>query len=247
MNRSNYVATSLVFACAAMLLHARSAAAQDSALQFRDGLVTLVARDATVASILDRWAQIGGTTVVNGQTIKGVPVTLQLVDVPERTALAILLRDVGGYILAERPEGLRGVSTIDRILVLPPSAAPIRNPPSQPVIQATFPLERPQISELEAAGDGQTERNDVVVPEPAGLPRTGWPEPGTASSARPGSIGASPMSVGVTNGGARPGEVTTPPPALYRPGATPAVRPGEITAPQPPSRTSPGPPPPEPE
>src|SRR3954470_13527403 len=99
MNRSKVLRTStLLMACA--LFDASTAAAQDFILHFRDGLVTLVAREVTVPTILNWWGRIGSATVVNGEKVEGPPIPLQLVDVPESEALAILLRNVGGYILA---------------------------------------------------------------------------------------------------------------------------------------------------
>jgi hypothetical protein len=50
-------------------------------------------------------------------------VSLQLVDVPEQTAIATLLRDVDGYILGRRSESATGIREIDRIVILPVAPA----------------------------------------------------------------------------------------------------------------------------
>ena len=47
--------------------------------------------------ILTEWARIGGTKVVGGEKMTGAPLTLKLVNVPERQALDIILRNVAGY------------------------------------------------------------------------------------------------------------------------------------------------------
>ena len=229
MNSSNPFQTPALLMTCALLLNAGTAAAQDFALQFRDGLVTLVVREVSVPRILDRWARIGGTRIVNGEAIQVAPVTLQLVDVPEREALAILLRDVGGYIMAERHDDAQGASVIDRILVLPRRAVPIRNLPPQPMAAPTVLSEGPEVSEPQPAGPDQTAEGAVAPPAPQGN--------GNGN----GNWGSASMPIGAGTGSARPGELTTVPPAVYRPGPAPALRPGEIPAPVAPSRTSPGP------
>lgn len=104
-----------------------AAAQQTMALQFSGGQVTLNAQNVPVRAILAEWARLGGATIVNGERVAGPPVTLELTGVPERQALDIVLRSVAGYIVAPRRAGSPGLSTFDRIVILPTSAAP-RNP-----------------------------------------------------------------------------------------------------------------------
>ena len=217
MSRSKTVGASLLLSACTLLLNARPAGAQEFTLHFRDGLVTLVARDVTVPTILTWWARLGNVTVVNGDKIDSTPVTLQLVDVPEREALAVLLRNVGGYILAARHEGdLQGVSVFDRILVLKPSDGPLRNQPPQVVAQFT-PSQASQ-QNLEAPGVANESAEPMVLSSPPSSP---------APAAAPfvfqgnGNRGPAGSPVGTSSGTARPGEMTVPPP---------------------PTRTSPGPP-----
>lgn len=105
-----------------------NAAAGELKLSMKDGLVTLVAQDVPLSMIMAEWAKIGQTRVVNGEKIL-TPVTLQLVDVPERKALDIVLRSASGYMLAERPAPLANASVFDRILILPTSRPPANTGP----------------------------------------------------------------------------------------------------------------------
>ena len=101
---------------------AAPAAAQSAVnLEFKDGRVKLVTENAPVSAILAEWAKRGRTTIVNGERIPGAPTTLQLVDVPEREALEIVLRGASGYMVAERETAVAGTSAFDRIYVLPTS------------------------------------------------------------------------------------------------------------------------------
>jgi type II secretory pathway component HofQ len=65
------------------------------------GMVTLVAKDVPLSTIMAEWAKVGKTSILNGDKIF-TPVTLQLENVPEKQALDILLRGAAGYMLAER-------------------------------------------------------------------------------------------------------------------------------------------------
>jgi hypothetical protein len=111
--------------------------ASDLQLTFADGRVTLVADDVTAREILQRWAEIGESQVVNAERLGGPPLTLRLDQVPERDALGILLRSAAGYVVAPRPEGKAGTSRFDRILVLAVSTAP---PASRPSVTSPAPV-----------------------------------------------------------------------------------------------------------
>jgi hypothetical protein len=121
-----------------VLAGGRSANGQDLRLQFHAGLVDLSAQAVTVAEILDRWSQMGGTTVVNGDQIQSGPMTIDLVDAPEREALSVILRGVPGYLLAEGADPDPARSVIGRIVVLAarttPRAAPAVVPSSAPEV-----------------------------------------------------------------------------------------------------------------
>ena len=93
-------------------------------LTMENGHVTLIAQDVPLRTILQEWARIGQTKIINGEKLAGGPVTLQLVNKSEREVLDILLRSAAGYMAAARPEGTPGPSAYDRITILASSRAP---------------------------------------------------------------------------------------------------------------------------
>jgi hypothetical protein len=130
-----------------VLLTAAGPARADIRLSMHDGLVTLVAKDATVRQILAEWAKVGQTKIVNAEQIAGAPVSIELSGVPEKQALDILLRSVNGYLAAPRPTITPNTSRFDRILVLPAAAQPrsmsssAPSPPPLPQPQSRFQLQ----------------------------------------------------------------------------------------------------------
>lgn len=106
----------------------RETAAQSLSFEIVGGAVTLRARDVTIDEILARWSEKTGLTVVsqNGHG-SDIPVTMQISAVPEREALALVLRGLSGYIMGERRDPETGVVRIDRLVILPDSAAKIEN------------------------------------------------------------------------------------------------------------------------
>ena len=121
----------LCLALPAVFAFPAAASAGELKLSIKDGLVTLVAQDVPLSMVMAEWAKIGQTRVVNGEKIL-TPVTLQLVDVPERRALDIILRSASGYMLAERTAPVANASAFDRILILPTSRPPANSPVSTP-------------------------------------------------------------------------------------------------------------------
>jgi hypothetical protein len=118
---------------AAVLLLAGSTAHAEVRVTLHDGLVTVVAKDATVSQILTEWARVGKTTIVNVERIPGGPISVELTDLPEEQALEVLLRSVSGYMAAPRAAVAANLSRLDRVVVLPTSVAP-KGPvaPAQP-------------------------------------------------------------------------------------------------------------------
>lgn len=88
-------------------------------LSFSNGLVTIVATDATPRQILGEWARQGHVRVTNLDRLAGGPITMQMTDVPEAQALETLLRGTAGYVAAPRVEGLVAASSYDRIMLMP--------------------------------------------------------------------------------------------------------------------------------
>lgn len=112
-------------ALAALTLGISSVAAAGTVkVSIHDGRVTVVAEDAPLRQILDEWARVGQTRMVNADKVFGPAVTLQLVDVPEREALDTLLRSVSGYIAAPRSVAIANASMYDRITIMPTSHTP---------------------------------------------------------------------------------------------------------------------------
>jgi hypothetical protein len=128
---------------------ATAATAGELSVKIANGRATVIAKDVPVRQILAEWARVGDTRIMNAERIVGGPITLELVDVPEKEALDILLRTVAGYITAPRPANMAGASQFDRVIVMPTSRAPVASasatpaafgrPAVQPVIQQPPP------------------------------------------------------------------------------------------------------------
>jgi hypothetical protein len=222
-----------LFGCvvvAALIAGSASAAvAGELKLTLANGRATLIAQDVPLRQILDEWARVGKTTIVNGDKLMGPPLTLQLVDRPEREVLDLLLRSASGYIVAQRQVSLAGASQFDRVMILPVSRGPVgvaSTPPPQfnrpnpnvqpmpmPVVDDDDPVEPPQI-----VPPGMGPQN-----QPAAMPSfpspTGQQAPITAP--RPGILPAPPA--GQPNPYGPPGAPVPPggpvPPPFVRPGA----------------------------
>lgn len=155
---------SLATLCLLPLL-SRSATAQSLSLRLDDGAVTLHAANVTVDEILARWSKTTGLTVVsqNGHG-SDIPVTLDLSGVPERDALRLVLRDLSGYIMGEKRDPLTGAVRIDRLVILPDSAArapevepPLKRRAAAPPVPADVSNDVPH--ELAPTFDVQIETN----------------------------------------------------------------------------------------
>jgi hypothetical protein len=231
----------LAFSLALIGCAALVRAQQPLRLQIAGGRVTLHAQNVPVRTILAEWARLGGATVINGDRVAGLPLTLELEGVPEREALDIILRGVSGYMLAAREPGGAGASMFDRIMILPTSAAP-RNPPASPA--PTFsnapngivrPIQpRPPIADQEPDDTGAPGDNDgipiprpVVIqrptPNPVGTPAFPPPPINTSDdtpeqTTPPGVVVTPTNPFGVPPGSSlRPGVVTPAPPAQVPP------------------------------
>jgi hypothetical protein len=116
-----------------LLAAAVPARAGEVKVSFSNGLVTIVATDASPRQILGEWARLGQVRITNLDRLAGGPVTLQLTDVTEAQALETLLRGTAGYVAAPRAEVVAANSRYDRILLLPGVA------PALSIITATAP------------------------------------------------------------------------------------------------------------
>ena len=123
---------------------ASPAVAGELTVTMSNGRVSIIAHDVPVRQILAEWARIGNTRMINSEKLGGGPVTLQLVDVPEKEALDILLRSAAGYMTAPRPTGVVGASLYDRVIILPTSRAVTATVSAPP---AAFGVNRPAFNQ----------------------------------------------------------------------------------------------------
>lgn len=100
------------------------ASAGELKLTMQDGRVTIIADNVPLRQILQEWARIGHTQIVNADKMNGPAITLQLVDAAERDALDVLLRSASGYIAAPRPVPDATLAFYDRVTIMPTSRAP---------------------------------------------------------------------------------------------------------------------------
>ena len=230
-----------VFLFAGLLVFGVSTyASADVQVAMQGGHITLIAKDATVRQILAEWARVGQTRIVNAERIPGGPLTLELVNVPERQALEVLLRSVSGYLAAQRASTAgANTSMFDRIIIMPTSVQPapvVPNSPPPAFAQPTLVQEQPAPSETDdnsgppnQAPTPQYRRPAFVFPpaqginggqapeQPAPVPAETQPTPAPSPFAPyPGA----PTTVGAPAGVAAPGMVvpSPQPPAGVPPG-----------------------------
>ncbi|HXG56412.1 MAG TPA: hypothetical protein VNJ03_13630 [Vicinamibacterales bacterium] len=182
------------------------AAAGDLKLSIANGLVTIQADQVPVSRILSEWARVGQTRIVNGEQLM-MTVSLQLVDMPERKALDIVLRSASGYMAAERQFGVAGVSAFDRIMILPFSKGPVN---AAPVAAAPppFNMPRPMMPQPEADEDTPIQPPGVGGPAqpPGAMPSLpGMPQQGPGMPQQPQQVPGQPQ---------RPGPQTLPRPGM---------------------------------
>ncbi len=103
---------------------AQSAFAGELKLTMQGGRVTILADRVPLRQILQEWARVGQTTIINADKMTGPAITLQLVDASERDALDILLRSASGYIAAPRPVPVTNAAFYDRVTIMATSRAP---------------------------------------------------------------------------------------------------------------------------
>ena len=208
----------IVTVFAATLAFGVAPARADVRVSMRDGRVTVVAKDATLRQILAEWARVGQARIVNGDQVAGGPMTIELTDVPERQALDILMRSVGGYLAAPRPTSLPNASFFDRIVVLPTAA------PRSTSSAAPAPLPQPRFQPTPVDDDGaaafQRAQFASPTPQPAGAAPAAAPQltptpfqPGPPMQSVPGPGPATPPGASSTTpiGSSRPGVIAAPP------------------------------------
>jgi hypothetical protein len=190
-----------------------------SCVSLHDGLVSVTARNATLREILEAWARVGDTVIVNADRATTASLTLDLVDVPEEEALALLLRSMSGYLAVPRSDGRADASHFARIVILPTSAAkqgvavrPASMVPTSPSTPSTPPVSVPNEVVRLIGADGLPVEDDQqqVARRPTPLafaqsdpsPPVVFPRPGAAAPQQ-----ASPASPSAVSGSAVPGMV----------------------------------------
>jgi hypothetical protein len=194
-------------------------------LTMQDGRVTLIADNVPLRQILQEWARIGQTQVVNADKLTSPAITLQIINAPERDVLDILLRSAAGYIAAPRPTVIANAALYDRVTIMatsrPPAATAANTPaptfqrPPMPVddgdepINVTMPPAQPQ--------NPVTMQFPGMMPNgmPAGIPNPNMPttatQPGPLTSPRPGALPQPAMPLVMPNP-YQPGQIIRPNP-----------------------------------
>ena len=108
----------LTLLIAAAVLAASPAAGQTADVSFAAGRVTITAHETPLAVILGAWERHGGSQFVGAGRLPVQPVSVQLVDVPEREALRVLLRSAAGYVALPKAATPAGASAYDRVLIM---------------------------------------------------------------------------------------------------------------------------------
>ena len=113
---------------------ATPASAGELKLTMQDGRVTIMADNVPMRQILQEWARVGQTTILNADKLPNSIVTLQLVNATEREALDVLLRSANGYIAAPRAMQVANAASFDRITIfVSTKAAPVQSASSAQV------------------------------------------------------------------------------------------------------------------
>ena len=219
---------------------AAPAAAGELTVKIGDGRATVIAKDVPLRDILAEWARVGNTRLVNAEKLLGGPISLELVDMPEKEVLDILLRSAAGYMTGPRPAGVPGASLYDRVMILATSRPP---PTTYTPAPSPFPrtMQAPPQPPPEDDDDGEPGDQGPNAP-PGMFQNPGVPYPGAPPQA-PQTLPTPGQTPPVQNPNMPPGAL---PPGAVPPGAIPpgdepqatppgtAPRPGMIPAqPQP--------------
>ena len=157
----------IVAALFVLLCGAGSAWAQALSMEFNDGRVRLKADNVPVSRILSEWTRIGGTRIVHGERVPGAPLTLEIVDLPERQALEIVLRGAAGYMVLAREATPAGASMFDKVLVLPTTS----RAPAAPAPQSAPPAPPTPFPGDNDLDDDDANQAPFVPPPPGAFPR----------------------------------------------------------------------------
>ncbi len=206
-----------------------AAFAGDLKMSMQNGRVTIVADNVPLRQILQEWARIGQTKILNIDKVTGPSVTLQLVDTPEKDALDILLRSASGYIAAPRAELVANASQYDRITIMATSRAPAAVASAAP--PPTFQRPPQPIDEgdepINVVPNPERGQNPVISSYPGMPPQVG------PQVVQPGQQPVAPVVQ------SQPGIPTTPQ-TSPRPGMLPPTTPNGVPNPYQPTVVKPG-------
>ncbi len=258
----------LLFALLVVVFSVAPCQAAGIHLSIHDGLVSIDAEDVTIRQILDEWARVGKTRIVNAERLSGGPISIKFDEVPEKQALDIILRTIPGYMAAPREAVVANASVYGTILVMPTTAAvpALRSPgpsfggtpgaPGTVTQRRQAPAYAPGV--IPVAPDPATDPQDdpaIAAAAAAGLLTVPAPTPGSPSFpaplvmppngvSQPGPASSTPVVPVPPNpwnvpvGAAQPG--LAPPPPATQPGlAPPPVGSPQLGMPQPPMRGRP--------
>jgi hypothetical protein len=187
---------------------ATAASAGDLKMSLQNGRVTIMADNVPLRQILQEWARLGQTTILNIDKVNGPAVSLQLVDTPEKDALDIILRSASGYIAAPRPLAVANASIYDRITIMATSRAPAAVAAAAP--PPTFQRPPQPIEEDQPLNVIPNPAQNPVIGQYPGMPpqivQPGTPPAGPAVQSQPG-MPTSPQTL------SQPGMLPAPTPA----------------------------------
>ena len=230
----------LFCSCAVLaVLTAVPAFAGELKLTIANGRATLIAQDVPVRQILAEWARVGETRIVNAEKLGGPPVSLQIVDKPEREVLEIVLRSASGYVASPRAAAAGGASMFESVMIMATSRPPAVTASAPPAFnqRGGFPQPQPQPQPqpvMPVEDEDSDQGNMATVPPPGALP------PGVV--AMPGQPGVQPQVQPYPGMMQQPGVVQQQPGIVpqqpgfvpQQPGQNPSIstRPGVIPQPQ---------------
>ena len=144
----------------------------------QDGRVTVIADNVPLRQILQEWSRIGQAKIVNAEKLTGPNLTIQLVNMPEREVLDILLRSAAGYIAAPRPVALAGRRLYNRVTIMatsrPPAVSASASPPPPPFQRPPQPIDDGD-EPINVAMPPQTPTNPVTTQFPGMPPQQNMP------------------------------------------------------------------------
>jgi hypothetical protein len=203
------------------------AVAGELKLTLDNGRATLIAQDVPVRQILEEWARIGKTTIVNGDKLSGPPITVQLIDRPEAEVLEVVLRSASGYIAAPRDATAPvGPSMFAKVMILPVSRGPVGvASATPPPFGSRQPQPQPMPMPVNPVNDDDA--NDAPPTPPFGPQGTPSSSPFQPPQATQPLNGQQPVITAP-----RPGMLPAPPAGQPNPyAAPPVVQPGVVRPP----------------